>query len=55
LQAAGPITANDLVQFVYDDVPAERHGMAFRSLSAHLQKLQQEQHAIEIDGRWQAA
>ncbi len=55
LQQAGQISTTGLVRLVYDDVPAERHGMAFRSLSAHLQKLQQEMRAVEVDGQWRAA
>lgn len=54
LQRTGPISAYDLVSIVYDDVPVERYAMALRSMSAHLIKLQQEQRATEVDGRWQA-
>lgn len=39
LQAAGPSTAHRLVPQVYGDVPASRHGIAERSLTAHLLKL----------------
>jgi glyoxylase-like metal-dependent hydrolase (beta-lactamase superfamily II)/8-oxo-dGTP pyrophosphatase MutT (NUDIX family) len=55
LQAAGPISASDLVPAVYDDVPVQRHGMALRSLTAHLIKLQKENRAILEDSRWRAA
>ncbi len=44
LQAAGAATLGALVPQVYDDVPATLHGMAARSLLAHLLKL-------EHDGR----
>ena len=39
LQALGPITAQDLLGRVYDDVPANRLPVAARSLLAHLLKL----------------
>jgi len=39
LSAAGPSTAAALVPAVYGDVPASRHGIALRSLLAHLLKL----------------
>jgi glyoxylase-like metal-dependent hydrolase (beta-lactamase superfamily II) len=32
-------TAEELLPLVYDDVPARLHGVAARSLSAHLEKL----------------
>ena len=40
LAAAGLSTIDELVVQVYDDVPAERHGVARRSLLAHLLHLQ---------------
>ncbi|MFD2451155.1 MBL fold metallo-hydrolase [Ideonella paludis] len=39
LQASGPSTAVALVPAVYGDVPVQRHGIAARSLTAHLLKL----------------
>jgi glyoxylase-like metal-dependent hydrolase (beta-lactamase superfamily II) len=39
LAAGGPASAQDLVPAVYGDVPTARHGIAVRSLSAHLIKL----------------
>ncbi len=44
LQVAAPVSLGALVPRVYDDVPAALHGMAERSLLAHLLKL-------EHDGR----
>lgn len=55
LQNAGSVSAAELVPLVYDDVPAQRHGMALRSLTAHLLKLQQDGRAVEQNGCWQAA
>lgn len=55
LRAVGKVSAGELVPLVYDDVGVERHGMALRSLTAHLLKLKQEQRVSESDGRWQAA
>jgi hypothetical protein len=55
LQSAGPVTAEELVPAVYDDVAPQRHAMALRSLTAHLIKLQSDQRAILEDSRWRAA
>jgi glyoxylase-like metal-dependent hydrolase (beta-lactamase superfamily II) len=57
LQAAGRSSAGALVPGVYGDVPASRHGIAERSLTAHLIKLAQDGRA-RLDGdqwHWQAA
>ena len=44
---------DELVVRVYDDVPAERHEIARRSLTAHLLHLRQQGHADETEnGRW---
>jgi glyoxylase-like metal-dependent hydrolase (beta-lactamase superfamily II) len=51
--AAAPVTLEALLPTVYDDVPAALHGMAERSLLAHLLKLQGERRATLADeGRW---
>lgn len=55
LRLSGPVSTAKLVSLVYDDVPAERHEMAFRSLSAHLQKLAKENRISEVNGHWHAA
>lgn len=49
LQAAGAATVEALVPTVYDDVPAARHGIAARSLTAHLFKLARDGRA-RLDG-----
>jgi glyoxylase-like metal-dependent hydrolase (beta-lactamase superfamily II) len=48
-------TLHDLVVLVYDDVPAERHAIAKRSLLAHLLHLREQGLAREHDGAWRAA
>lgn len=53
LREAGPATVDELVPVVYGDVPAARHGIAARSLTAHLLKLAHEQRARVEDDRWQ--
>jgi len=45
-------TAEELVREVYDDVSARLHGVALRSLSAHLDKLATEGRASAAEGRW---
>ena len=40
---------------VYDDVPERMHGVATRSLKAHLIKLRNEAVAVESAGRWALA
>jgi glyoxylase-like metal-dependent hydrolase (beta-lactamase superfamily II)/8-oxo-dGTP pyrophosphatase MutT (NUDIX family) len=55
LIASGPATVEELVPSVYDDTPPSRHGVAARSLLAHLIKLETEGRAREIsDERWAA-
>lgn len=43
-----------LVRRVYDDVPAQLHPLAQRSLLAHLIKLEAEHRAIRVAGGWMA-
>jgi len=45
-------TSEELVSAVYDDVAPRLHGVALRSLSAHLEKLAAEGRARAADGRW---
>jgi glyoxylase-like metal-dependent hydrolase (beta-lactamase superfamily II) len=52
LQRLAAPTAEELVREVYDDVAARLHGVALRSLSAHLEKLAAEGRARAADGRW---
>ncbi len=54
LQKHSGLTSAELVRHVYDDVGADRHAVAERSLLAHLQKLAEDGRASEIDGRWRA-
>lgn len=55
LRAAGQATVEELVPTVYNDAPPRRHGIAARSLLAHLLKLEGEGRARQIAGeRWQA-
>jgi len=54
LRAAGAATLEALVPTVYDDAPRERHGIASRSLLAHLLKLEREGRARCADGTWTA-
>jgi len=53
LQKHPGLTTAELVRHVYDDVGADRHAVAERSLLAHLQKLAEDGRAAETDGRWQ--
>lgn len=57
LQAIGRAgTAPELLPLVYADVPERMHGVALRSLTAHLFKLRDEGRATEsADGRWSPA
>jgi glyoxylase-like metal-dependent hydrolase (beta-lactamase superfamily II) len=55
LADAGPAPAEALLPIVYDDVPQRLHGVALRSLKAHLLKLRDDGRAFETDGRWAAA
>ncbi|MCP5283711.1 MAG: MBL fold metallo-hydrolase [Burkholderiaceae bacterium] len=52
LQQHGPANVQALVPAAYDDTPAPLHGVAARSLLAHLLKLQAEGHAVESGGVW---
>jgi glyoxylase-like metal-dependent hydrolase (beta-lactamase superfamily II)/8-oxo-dGTP pyrophosphatase MutT (NUDIX family) len=52
LRALGPADAETLLARVYDDVRPQLHGMALRSLSAHLLKLRADGVAYEQAGRW---
>jgi glyoxylase-like metal-dependent hydrolase (beta-lactamase superfamily II)/8-oxo-dGTP pyrophosphatase MutT (NUDIX family) len=45
-------TLEQLVREVYDDVSERLHGVALRSLGAHLEKLAAEGRALARDGRW---
>jgi glyoxylase-like metal-dependent hydrolase (beta-lactamase superfamily II)/8-oxo-dGTP pyrophosphatase MutT (NUDIX family) len=54
LQAAGPCSVAALVPVAYDDTPAALHGVAARSLLAHLLKLAAEGRAQESAGVWRA-
>ena len=56
LRASGPITAQDLLGRVYDDVPVDRLPVAARSLRAHLLKLRADGLACEsAAGLWASA
>lgn len=55
LHEGGAQGVDELLLRVYDDVPPQRHGMARRSLLAHLVKLRDERRALETDGLWCAA
>ena len=52
LQAVGEASAEALVPTVYGDVPASRHGIAARSLTAHLIKLEQDGRVRRNGGTW---
>lgn len=54
LNAHGPASLNELTPYAYDDVPSAIHGVASRSLLAHLIKLEADQRARQIAGVWQA-
>lgn len=55
LRALGPATVEELVPKAYDDTPQQRHGIAARSLLAHLLKLEAEGRARrDDDERWAA-
>jgi glyoxylase-like metal-dependent hydrolase (beta-lactamase superfamily II)/8-oxo-dGTP pyrophosphatase MutT (NUDIX family) len=55
LAQAGSATTEFLLARVYDDVPPARHGVARRSLLAHLHKLQAEGRARLEGDAWQPA
>jgi len=54
LRALGPALADALLPRVYDDVPPRLHGMALRSLQAHLLKLAADGRAAESNGAWRS-
>jgi glyoxylase-like metal-dependent hydrolase (beta-lactamase superfamily II)/8-oxo-dGTP pyrophosphatase MutT (NUDIX family) len=55
LRAAGRATVEELVPTVYDDAPQRRHGIAARSLLAHLIKLERDGRAQQTAGeRWES-
>jgi glyoxylase-like metal-dependent hydrolase (beta-lactamase superfamily II)/8-oxo-dGTP pyrophosphatase MutT (NUDIX family) len=51
----GPASAETLLAAVYADVPSHLHGVAMRSLTAHLLKLRDEGRAAESAGEWALA
>jgi glyoxylase-like metal-dependent hydrolase (beta-lactamase superfamily II)/8-oxo-dGTP pyrophosphatase MutT (NUDIX family) len=52
LEGTPGLTPEELLVRVYDDVPLRMHGVALRSLTAHLDKLTAEGHARVVDGRY---
>ncbi|MEO8203558.1 MAG: MBL fold metallo-hydrolase [Betaproteobacteria bacterium] len=52
MRELGAATLEELVPAVYADVSPKLHGVAARSLSAHLGKLSAERRALESEGRW---
>ncbi|HXV11660.1 MAG TPA: NUDIX hydrolase, partial [Burkholderiales bacterium] len=50
--AMNPATLDELLPFVYDDVPQRVHPVARRSLHAHLIKLARDSRVTEQDGVW---
>ena len=54
LHASAPLSLQDLLPRVYDDVKPALHGMAARSLLAHLLKLQTDGVARQQADRWSA-
>ncbi len=52
LKTHGPASLNDLTPHAYDDVPTAIHGVASRSLLAHLIKLEADRRARQINGVW---
>jgi glyoxylase-like metal-dependent hydrolase (beta-lactamase superfamily II)/8-oxo-dGTP pyrophosphatase MutT (NUDIX family) len=52
LARLGGPAPDELVRDVYDDVSERLHGVALRSLRAHLEKLAAEGRAREAEGRW---
>lgn len=55
LRQADAASLEQLVLAVYDDVPVQRHGMARRSLLAHLLKLKAEGKATQSGDLWRVA
>lgn len=47
-----PAALESLVTFAYNDTPERLHGVAQKSLLAHLEKLRQEQRVLFTDDRW---
>ena len=55
LRGQGPADAQALLPVVYADTPEKLHGVALRSLRAHLEKLEADRLVAEDEsGRWQA-
>ncbi|ODP31425.1 MBL fold metallo-hydrolase [Pandoraea sp. ISTKB] len=55
LRQVGPATVETLTPVVYADVPAARHGVARRSLRAHLDKLAEDgRAAVSSEGVWRS-
>ena len=52
LTSSGGEPLNELVKKVYDDVDTRLHGLAERSLLAHLIKLREDSRAREEDRAW---
>ncbi|MGI4814204.1 MAG: MBL fold metallo-hydrolase [Janthinobacterium lividum] len=52
MRAVAPADLDTLTAKIYDDVSADRHKVAARSLLAHLQKLQGDGVVAERDGQW---
>lgn len=55
LQANPNLTTRELVPHVYADVDRKLFAWAERSLLAHLNKLEEEEAAMRVDGRWSAS
>jgi len=52
LRSLGNAAIEDLLPLAYDDVPGRVHGVARRSLLAHLIKLQAEGRITQAGNRW---
>jgi len=52
---SGAYSVEEIVGGAYQDVPASLHGLAARSLLAHLLKLQKDGKVIEAEGKWRPA
>ena len=55
LRTLGEATSRELVALAYRDVPAAVHGLAERSLVAHLVKLERESRVARTGERWRIA
>jgi len=53
LAAGDEKSIEDILPSVYDDVPEDLHGMARRSLLAHLIKLEADGSVVSRGERWQ--